>query len=175
MIEPNSKLRLHAYIPLDIEHVNTILFPSVSAQNKYFENAEHTFTNLQYVRQNNNSIKLPISADEAYKYNYMSFQNTSYGSKWFYAFITESQTVTSVSITPSTATLSVGDTIRLYATVEGSNFVNKEVLWSVNSDKATVSNNGEVTILEGASGTIKVTATSKVDSSKSGECTITIS
>lgn len=88
MIEPNSKLRLHAYIPLDVEHVNTILFPSVSAQNKYFENAEHTFTKLQYVRQNNNSIKLPISADEAYKYNYMSFQNTTYGSKWFYAFIT---------------------------------------------------------------------------------------
>ena len=48
MIEPNSKLRLHAYIPLDVEHVNTILFPSVSAQNKYFENAEHTFTKLQY-------------------------------------------------------------------------------------------------------------------------------
>ena len=88
MIEPNSKLRLHAYIPLDVEHVNTILFPSVSEQNKYFENAEHTFTKLQYVRQNNNSIKLPISADEAYKYNYMSFQNTAYGSKWFYAFIT---------------------------------------------------------------------------------------
>ena len=57
MIEPNSKLRLHAYIPLDVDHVNTILFPSVSAQNKYFENAEHTFTKLQYVRQNNNSIK----------------------------------------------------------------------------------------------------------------------
>ena len=87
MIEPNSKLRLHAYIPLDVDHVNTILFPSVSAQNKYFENAEHTFTKLQYVRQNNNSIKLPISADEAYKYNYMSFQNTTYGSKWFYACI----------------------------------------------------------------------------------------
>lgn len=91
------------------------------------------------------------------------------------AFITETQTVTSVSITPSTATLSVGDTIRLYATVEGSNFVNKEVTWTIDSDKATVSNNGEVTILEGATGTIKVTATSKVDDSKSGTCTITIS
>ena len=91
------------------------------------------------------------------------------------AFITETQTVTNVSITPSTATLSVGDTIRLYATVEGSNFVNKEVVWTINSDKATVSNNGEVTILEGATGTIKVTATSKADSSKSGTCTITIS
>ena len=88
MIEPNSKLRLHAQIPLDVDYVNTILFSSVSAQNKYFENAEHNFTKLQYVRQNNNSIKLPLSADEAYKYNYMSFQNTAYGSKWFYAFIT---------------------------------------------------------------------------------------
>ena len=29
--------------------------------------------------------------------------------------------------------------------------------------------------IEGATGTIKVTATSKVDSSKSGTCTITIS
>ena len=63
----------------------------------------------------------------------------------------------------------------MYATVEGSNFVNKEVVWTINSDKATVSNNGEVTILEGARGTIEVTATSKADSSKSGTCTITIS
>ena len=71
------------------------------------------------------------------------------------------------------------DGSKLYVeVVEGKAALNSEPqgnVWTINSDKATVSNNGEVTILEGATGTIKVTATSKADSSKSGTCTITIS
>lgn len=87
-VTPNSKLRLHAYVPLDIEHVNTILFPSLSAQNKFFSNPDLTYNNLTYQRQNSGSIRAGISADTAYKYNYLSFQNTNYDNKWFYAFIT---------------------------------------------------------------------------------------
>lgn len=87
-VTPNSKVRLHRHVPLDVEHVNTILFNSESAQRKYFDTKEENFGNLTYVRQNEGEIRLGISADVAYTCNYMSFQNTNYGSKWFYAFIT---------------------------------------------------------------------------------------
>lgn len=87
-VTPNSKVRLHRQVPLDVEHVNTILFKTESAQRKYFDTKDENFGNLTYVRQNDGEIRLGLSADVAYTCNYMSFQNTNYGSKWFYAFIT---------------------------------------------------------------------------------------
>lgn len=90
------------------------------------------------------------------------------------AFITGEQSVTSVTVTPTTASLGVGDTMTLYASVTGTPFIEQGIVWSSNSDNVTVSDNGVVTVLEGATGTAKITATSKADSSKSGTCTITI-
>lgn len=90
------------------------------------------------------------------------------------AFITGEQSVTDVTVTPATASLSVGDTMTLYASVTGTPFIEQGVVWSSDSDKVLVSDNGVVTVLEGATGTAKITATSKADSSKSGKCTITI-
>lgn len=90
------------------------------------------------------------------------------------AFISTEQTVDSVSVNPKTATMSVGDSAVFTANVTGSAFVDKGVVWSISSDKATVDDNGKVTILDGATGRITVTATSKADSSKSASATITV-
>lgn len=90
------------------------------------------------------------------------------------AFITGEQSVTAVSVTPSTLTLGIGDRTTLTATVTGSPFVDKKVVWSSNSDTVTVNDSGLVVIGEGATGTVKITATSVADSSKSAECKITI-
>lgn len=90
------------------------------------------------------------------------------------AFITGEQSVTAVSVTPSTLTLGIGDRTTLTATVTGSPFVDKNVVWSSNSDTVTVNDSGLVVIGEGATGTVKITATSVADSSKSAECKITI-
>ncbi|MCM1511421.1 MAG: hypothetical protein NC116_11990 [Clostridium sp.] len=90
MIEPNSTVRFHAFTPLDATYENTIWFPDKDTQTQYFTStADVTFSKLQYVRPGRGMIKLPVKPDVGYTYNYMSFQNTNYGSKWFYAFITQ--------------------------------------------------------------------------------------
>lgn len=40
-----------------------------------------------YVRMNN-AIRVPYNAEDLYTYNYVMYQNSNYGTKWFYAFIT---------------------------------------------------------------------------------------
>lgn len=90
------------------------------------------------------------------------------------AFITQAQSINTVSVTPSTATAAAGASVQFTATVTGSDFVNKAVKWTV-SDGATVDANGLVTIESDATGTITVTATAVADATKKATATITIS
>lgn len=89
-------------------------------------------------------------------------------------FVAGTPTVKSVKVNPSAASASVGQTLQLTATVTTENFAPQSVTWSSASDKATVDVRGKVTLLEGATGTINITATSVYDSSKSGTCIITV-
>lgn len=84
-------------------------------------------------------------------------------------------TVTSVTVTPSTATAKVGDTLQLVANVTTQNFASQKVNWSSNSANVTVSAAGVVTIGAGATSTVTITATSVADPTKSGKASITIS
>ena len=89
-------------------------------------------------------------------------------------FVPGTPTVTSVTVSPSTATLSVGGQINLSANVETTNMAEKTVTWTSNNGDVTVDATGHVVIRSGATGTAKITATSAFDSMKSGSCTITI-
>lgn len=87
-VAPNSTLRLLHNIPLDITYENTIYFVSASAQSAYFSGlAKYTQTQYMYLRKEN-VIRVNLLADNLYDVNYIMFQNTSFGSKWFYAFVT---------------------------------------------------------------------------------------
>ena len=83
-------------------------------------------------------------------------------------------TVTSVTVSPSSATLEINDTKQLTAIVEASPAsADKTVTWtSNNTNVATVSESGVVTAV--AQGTATITATSKLDNTKSGTCTVTV-
>lgn len=82
--------------------------------------------------------------------------------------------ISAISVSPSTATIGVGETVQLTATVTAGAMANKEVIWSVSdTTKATVTANGLVTAL--AKGSVTVTATSKTDTTKTATATITIS
>lgn len=82
-------------------------------------------------------------------------------------------TVSSVTVAPSTLTLTVSNTGNLSATVNGDNNPSQIVTWSSsNTSVATVSALGVVTAF--ATGTATITATSQLDSSKSGSCTVTV-
>lgn len=91
-------------------------------------------------------------------------------------FIPGTPAVTSVTVSPATATVAAGQSAQFTATVVTSDFAPKSVVWSVDDDtKATVDQSGKVTIMAGAeAGTVTVTATSTFDSTKKGTAAITI-
>lgn len=93
-IQPNTAVRILRGVPLDIDDENSFHFVSAQAQESAFSfytkfaliNKPDT---VMYQRHNKNSIRIEKKADLLYDCNYMMFQNTEYGTKWFYAFITE--------------------------------------------------------------------------------------
>lgn len=92
-INPNTSIYLLRGIPLDNTYNDTLYFATASAQLAYFQgklsnNGGVSFTKQTYQRVGRNRCRLEISADKIYNVNYMFFQNTAYGSKWFYAFVT---------------------------------------------------------------------------------------
>lgn len=91
-------------------------------------------------------------------------------------FVPGTPGVTSVTVTPSTATVGAGQTILLTAIVVTTNFAPKQVTWSVDNDNVSVDPLGNVTIDAGvASGTtITVTATSVYDNTKTATATLTV-
>lgn len=100
-IEPNSKIRFLKQVPLDDSYTNTIYFATVSAQTDYFKTKTKGYTTLtpnpakyalgtqSYSRPSRGWVQVEIPADDLYDCNYLMFQNTSYGNKWFYGFIDE--------------------------------------------------------------------------------------
>lgn len=89
-------------------------------------------------------------------------------------FIPGTPSVTSVTVTPATATVTKGQSIQLNATVETVNFAPQSVIWSSDSDNAIVDASGKVTLTNTATGTINITAKSTYDQSKTGTCVITV-
>ena len=78
--------------------------------------------------------------------------------------------VTSVTVSPKTLDLEVGQTGTLTATVKPDNATNKTVTWTTSNDKvATVANNGVVTAV--GKGTATITAAA---GGKTATCTVTV-
>lgn len=88
-------------------------------------------------------------------------------------FITATPTVTSVTVTPATATIGVGQSMQLTAEVVTSGFAPKTVVWTSSDPLVTVDNSGKITAKTGATGAT-ITATSTFDPTKKGTATITV-
>ena len=89
-------------------------------------------------------------------------------------FVDAAGEVSTVTVTPDTATLAVNAKLGLTAVVTGNGIFNKAVIWTVDDDtKATINSNGVLTALD--TGEVTVTATSVYDGTKTGTATITIS
>lgn len=91
-IEPNSTIKLYKNVPLDSTYNHTLFFQTMSQQNNYFHGTsdilKYTLTNQSYQRVVKGSMRVEVRADNLYDCNYLAFVNTSFGNKWFYAFIT---------------------------------------------------------------------------------------
>ncbi len=88
-INPSTNIKLLHNVPLDPTYDHTIYFSSATAQRDYFAGlVKHNLTEYTYQRVQKGVARVGINAEQLYDCNYMMFQNTSYGNKWFYAFIT---------------------------------------------------------------------------------------
>ena len=95
------------------------------------------------------------------------------------AFTKDASTVTSVTVNPSTATVTKGQSLVLTAVVEVTGITNKAVAWSIDSDSASkgvsINQNGVLEVAkESTATTVTVTATSIFNNTKTGTATITI-
>ena len=97
-IEPNTTIILLKDCPLDTTYEHTIYFGTKSAQEKYFKSlAKYTLNEQTYQRVNRGRMRVAYKADSIYDCNYLMFQNTNYGSKWFYAFIKSIEYVNNIT------------------------------------------------------------------------------
>lgn len=93
-------------------------------------------------------------------------------------FTTETPAITSITVSPSSATVKKGESLQLTATVVSTGFAEKDVIWSVTGDVIATSISPTGLLKVGATETATtatVTATSKFDGTKTGTATITIS
>ena len=93
---PNTVVKVLKNVPCDNTYTDVRWFASAGEQSAFFSGkAKYTFTDMTYQRVNNSvaaprialSCRVPRIADDLYDCNYIMFQNTNYGNKWFYAFI----------------------------------------------------------------------------------------
>ena len=98
---PNTTIYLLKGCPLDKDYRHTKYFTNATQQNDYFRTLVFkTFSEQTYQRYAKGQLRIAALADDIYSANYMMFQNTNHGNKWFYAFIDSveyvSNTVTTV-------------------------------------------------------------------------------
>lgn len=98
-IAPNSKIYILKNVPLDPTYDHTIYWTKVigdddnytlskATQAEYFSTkAKYTLMSQSYQRLQRGWMRVEILSDNLYDCNYLMFQNTSFGNKWFYAFI----------------------------------------------------------------------------------------
>jgi hypothetical protein len=90
----------------------------------------------------------------------------------------QTSSVTSVTVSPKTATLSKGATLQMTATVVTEGFADKSVVWTVSGTSATTSTISSTGLLyiagDEANTELTVTAISALDSTKKDTATITI-
>ena len=76
-VQPNGTIQLFRGLGLTNEYVDTIWFPSKSAQDGMFSQiVRKFFTNQMYSRVNKNTVRVNCVADEIQDCDYMRFQNT---------------------------------------------------------------------------------------------------
>ena len=113
-----------------------------------------------------------------YNYFFHHWETLSYSPfKNAVAFTTQAPTVSTVTVTPSTANIpKTGGELQLTAKVDGTGLVSPRVTWSVTEDaNASIDNTGKLTVKNGITlNSLTVTATSVTDNTKKGTATITL-
>lgn len=141
--------------------------------------AEDSFTEGSRTGFKRTSFYNPETMKNTLWLHYWGIKSTS-TFKQAVVFTTDAISVTSVTVSPATATITAGQDLELKATVVTTGFANKAVLWSVDDKSAaagvSITQAGKLKVASTVkSGTeITVTATSVYDNTKSNTATITV-
>lgn len=98
-VQPNTTIKIIKNCPLDIDYANTIYFTSIAQQTAFFINTldGYTLQNNSYQRVEKGKMRAALNAEVLYNCNYLAFQNSGFGNKWFYAFITRVDYINNVT------------------------------------------------------------------------------
>lgn len=92
VFQPSTKIYL-GHVPFNPSYKHVHYIPNRTAQYEHFIHlCPNGMADFTYQRVDN-AVVVPYNAEQLYGYNYAMFQNANYGSRWFYAFITDVQYV----------------------------------------------------------------------------------
>lgn len=86
-ITPETNIKL-LKVPLSISNKNQLTFSSKTEQYNYFNGLSKIEVDDCSYQRKDNIIRYPAHIDSIIEYNYCMYQNSNYGDKWFYAYIT---------------------------------------------------------------------------------------
>jgi hypothetical protein len=87
-----TNIRFLSGVPLNSDYKHTRWFDTQTAQEDYFlsKNVVHSMPQATFQRiEGKNFISVNTNIDSLWSTNYVMFQNASYNTKWFYAFVTK--------------------------------------------------------------------------------------
>lgn len=173
-----------------LSHIPVTIIDDEWFQNKTYRldgaadtDAEEVFTEGNRQGFKRTSFYNPESMKNNLWLHYWGIKSTS-PFKQAVCFTTDPIAITSVTVSPATATVTAGQDLQMSAAVVTTGFANKAVIWSVDSTSkglgVSITQNGllkvpaDVESTIGAETTITVTATSVYDSTVSDNATITV-
>lgn len=87
-ISPNTTIKILKDVPLDEKYDHTFHFTNIQNQLSYFNTKiKYTLDNQSYQRVKRGYMRINVQFENLYDCNYLMFQNTAFGNKWFFAFI----------------------------------------------------------------------------------------
>ena len=87
-VTPQTNVKL-LQVPINLDNKNQITFSNSTEQFNYFNSLPNLEASNFSFQRKDNIIRWPGHVDNLMYYNYCMYQNENYGTKWFYAFITD--------------------------------------------------------------------------------------
>lgn len=88
-IQPNTRVYILKGVPIDNTYEHTVYYANATSQlNAFLAYKKYELEKLSYQRTGAGLMRVQLTYEQMYDCNYMVFQNTAYGNKWWYAFIT---------------------------------------------------------------------------------------
>lgn len=89
MATPTNRIYLLENVDINSDYLHTYKFETRSTQLSFFQSKiAHSFTDVTFVRKGG-TVKVDANIETIIDSGYMMFQNTEFGTRWYYAFITD--------------------------------------------------------------------------------------